>query len=154
MHTNDTKKIFPLLLAFFILNSAFLIAAVPALAHTSQEFQTKVGEAQGGNFSPFPLITCKGLDCNLCQLFHTFQHVILLLIYVAFIAALISIIIGAFLIMVSGGNPGTFASGKNAIFSAVIGVAIVLAAWVVVNTVIQALVDPSKFPLPWNQLSC
>ncbi len=151
---NDAKKILILLIFLFIVLSLSFFVALPAAAHTPQEFQTKVGEAQGNNFSPFPLITCRGVDCNFCELFHTFQHVILLLIYFAFIAALISIIIGAFLIMISGGNPGTFASGKNAIFSAVIGVVIVLAAWVVVNTIIQVLANPSEFPLPWNQLSC
>jgi len=129
---------------------AITLAAIsqPVLAH----FPTQQGE-----FGTFSIVTC-GFEgapkCDLCELLHTGQHVLAALVYAGVIASLIFILVGAVTIMISGGNEATFAKGKGTLVSAVVGLIIVLAAWLIVDTILNFLANPSGFPLPWYRISC
>lgn len=115
-------------------------------------------------WSIVPSECAKGRPClSLCDLAHTGQHIIQLLIALAIPIATIVILAGSFMIMTSGGSETRFAAGKNAITLAVIGVAVVFGAWIVINTIFVALARggaagtgaPSGvFPWPWNQIQC
>lgn len=90
--------------------------------------------------------------CNFCDALIVAKNIILLLLEFATIAATIMIVVGALMMMFSGGSEEKFATGKKTILSAVIGMAIALASWLVVNVVLQFLSGTPN--LPWNQINC
>jgi hypothetical protein len=76
---------------------------------------------------------------NLCDLVGTFINIIYLAMSIAiFIIAPISVAVGGIMIMFSGANPGLLEQGKKVLTGAVIGLAIVLCSYLIVNTVLWA----------------
>ena len=61
--------------------------------------------------------------------------VINFLLAVAFIIAVLFLIIGGFRYIISGGNAEAAEAGKNTIFNALIGIAIIILAYVIVSVV-------------------
>lgn len=92
---------------------------------------------------------------NLCDLIGTFINIIYLAISIAiFIAAPLMVAVGGIMIMFSGANPGMLETGKKVLTGAVIGVAIVLCSYLIVNTVLWALNITSIGGFNGNSLSC
>jgi hypothetical protein len=56
-----------------------------------------------------------------------------------FILAPIMVVVGGVMILMAGANPGMLESGKKAITAAVVGLIIVLCAYLIVNTFITVL---------------
>lgn len=117
--------------------------------------------AQGGLIAP-PTGTVPGVEGRvhtLCDFFATGQNILNFLVTISVAAAGIGIMIGGFLIMLSGANKSWYEKGVSALKAGVIGLVIVFSAWLVVNTIINALVPgvggvPLGFPWPWNQVRC
>lgn len=104
--------------------------------------------AQGG------LVPCSGPDCTICHIWVLLQRVINLLITIAFSVGTIGIIWGGFAIMTAGGSESRVTKGREIITTAVVGITIVLVAWVVLNSLFQFLAQgyaPLRF---WNQVQC
>ncbi len=57
----------------------------------------------------------------------------------------IMITYAGFLMVVNQGNPGKITQAKNIILNTVLGIVIAMAAWLIVDAVMVALYDPSKF---------
>lgn len=62
--------------------------------------------------------------------------------------AILAIIIGSIFILVSAGNPGRMGVGKSIVFAAIIGLALVLCSWVIVNFIMTTL----GYTATWNVL--
>ena len=77
-------------------------------------------------------------DCNLDQLLLMGQNIVYFLTTAAFIITAFFIVIGAFKMIVSGGNEKILTSAKDNIRSAIYGLIIVLVSWVVLNSIITA----------------
>lgn len=90
--------------------------------------------------------------CNFCDALFVARNIIQLLLEFALIAAALMIAVGALMMMTSGGSEERFASGKKTILNAVIGAAIALCSWLVINVVLQFLSGAPN--LPWNQITC
>ncbi len=100
-----------------------------------------------------PLVSCTGnyLPTNsdgstpnpctsLCDLIDTAINIIYFGMTLAiFIIAPVMIVIGGIMIMLSGANPGMLESGKKTLTATVIGLFIVLCAYLIVNTTITVL---------------
>jgi len=122
-----------------------LLATNIALAHDS------------GNNNDFwtpgePLVPCGGkvctansqcssqLVCSTCELLHLVRHVIdFLMIVAAPVLATFFFIVAGVYIMLGGANPGMLSKGKKMFTDALMGVVIVLLAWLIVNTLIKSL---------------
>src|SRR3989344_6510028 len=76
-------------------------------------------------------------DCDLDQLLLMGQNIVTFLITTAFVITVFFIVIGAFRMIVSGGNEKILTAAKGNITSAIIGLLIVLTSWVVLNTAID-----------------
>jgi len=72
--------------------------------------------------------------CTLCHLFLGISNILKWGRNILIAAALVAIVIGGILYIISAGNSGMMEMGKNAVKQALWGVAIVLGAWVIVNT--------------------
>lgn len=78
--------------------------------------------------------------------------VVNLLLFVAFIVALVFLIIGGIKWMMSGGDKEGSGKAKETVTSALIGLAVVLGAWVLVNIVIQFFTGGSLQNLTFQNL--
>jgi hypothetical protein len=77
---------------------------------------------------------------NLCDLVGTFINIIYLAMSIAiFIIAPILFVWGGVTIMFAGANPGSLETGKKILMGALIGLAIVLCSYLIVNTVLSVL---------------
>lgn len=114
-------------------------------------------------FVSFPLFTtAAGLvpcgpgtskpTCTYCDLFVLIQSVIKFAFSFSLVLGTIFIIVGGFKILTAGESPSRVDEGKSTIIAAVVGIAIALGAWLIVDTVMKAITGS---PLgPWNSISC
>ncbi|OGZ53426.1 MAG: hypothetical protein A3B25_01880 [Candidatus Ryanbacteria bacterium RIFCSPLOWO2_01_FULL_48_26] len=91
----------------------------------------------GGEVVPFePETACK----SLCDLIHTLIHLIVFGMSITlFGAAPILFAWGGILILTSAGNPGKISDGKKILTGTLIGILIILSAYLIVKTFIDAL---------------
>lgn len=89
-----------------------------------------------------PLVSCTGINCNMCSLFETAQMVIYFMMTLTlFVIAPIMITIGGISMLIAGGNEERFKSGKKMVTGAVIGIMITLVSFLIVNTFLGALTN-------------
>ncbi len=117
-------------------------------------------------FSLTNLIEAKGLvpcggpgedPCTACHLLVLIQNVIEFVIKAAFIICICLIIYGGFRWLFSFGNDENIAAGQKAIINALLGLMIVLAAWLIVNTIFWLLspnIEGVDIKSTWWQLEC
>jgi len=94
--------------------------------------------------------------CQLCHFFYMFQGIInkVLFTIVPLTAVLMLVVGGAFFIF-SAGNPGNVARAKSIITATVIGLIIVYAAWLIVNTFLIAIgVETWTGLKNWFEINC
>lgn len=95
------------------------------------------------------LVPCKGEDCDFAQLMQLIENVLNFLIFkIAVPAAAVAIMIGGWLIVTAGGNESKISNGKKIVGAAVLGLVIVLGAWLIVKTIIEALGAKITIPAP------
>lgn len=86
------------------------------------------------------LVPCEGTACTWNHLYALVANIINFMVYtLALPLTVIFIVWGGFLVMTAGGSQSRFESGKQAITWAVIGLVVVLAAWLIISLIIQAL---------------
>lgn len=109
------------------------------------------------------LVPCDGLDCDMCQLVDLGNNVINWLIGVLMVVFAIIAAWAGFELVVSGGNTSAKESAKSKFTNAFIGLIIVLAAWLIVDTLMRTLLIGSNGVLsngvytgfgPWSQIQC
>ena len=91
-------------------------------------------------------------QCRLCDLAILANNIINWLTTVSFALAVLFTMYGGYVIMTAGIKPDRLQHGKDVIKAVVIGLAIILVAWVFINTVLQVLTG-SQFG-PWNRIAC
>ena len=88
------------------------------------------------SFAQEGLVPCGGPgqpDCTFCHVWNLLDNVVKFLIQFAFAAGAIGIVVGGFFIMTAGGSESRVTKGREIITTAVVGVLIVLVAWVVIK---------------------
>ncbi|MEK7520657.1 MAG: transglycosylase SLT domain-containing protein [Patescibacteria group bacterium] len=103
-------------------------------------------------FASAQLISCSGPDCTLCDFLKTGSNIINLLTQIAVPISVVFIIYGGFMIMTAGPSEERAGQGRKILTSAIIGVAIVLGSWLILNTVF--LILNAQTPTPWNKIQC
>ncbi|MBI2064624.1 MAG: hypothetical protein HYT62_01060 [Candidatus Yanofskybacteria bacterium] len=144
-----TNKIILLTLLVILLSAFYFLSSTLALAHdpndtTSTGFWTPgepivpCGNVPGPGFTgpPTPLQS----PCTKCDFFHLLRHLIdLVLIFITPVVGTLFFIVAGVMIMMGGDNPGMLARGKSIFTNTFIGIAIILMAWLITNTLIQTL---------------
>ena len=95
----------------------------------------------------------------MCGLLQLFQNLLNFAFTITVPIAVIVLVYGGFRIMTAAGSPEGMKAGRDAVVTALIGVAIVFGAWIVINTILN-IVGLSLGGLggasimPWTGLSC
>ena len=104
------------------------------------------------------LVPCGTIEhpekCNLCHFFQLLQAIINGASVTLLALAAIFIVIGGIVILSSAGSPDRMSEGKKMITYSIIGIVVCFGAWIIINTVMSALVNPGKMPWPWNKIQC
>jgi len=106
------------------------------------------------------LVPCGGPDeqeCTACHLLVLVQNIIDFILEAVFIVCICLIVYGGFRWLFSFGNDKNIAAGQKAITSALIGLMIVLASWLIVNTILYFLkpqIEGIDLQSSWWQLKC
>ncbi|MBI4085780.1 MAG: hypothetical protein HY433_00870 [Candidatus Liptonbacteria bacterium] len=108
------------------------------------------GGTTGGTASNLPTCT------SLCDLFKTGQNIIYFMMTLAVLAiAPIMIVIGGIMMLVSAGSETQVSSGRKMVTGAVIGIAIALGAFIIVNTFFYAVaIITNGSPRSWFDIQC
>ena len=92
---------------------------------------------------------------NLCDFIGTFINATYLLLSIAiFILTPVFLVWGGVMIMLAGANPGILETGKKILTGTVISLAIVLCAYLLVNTALSVLSVTSVGGFNGNSVSC
>ncbi len=104
-------------------------------------------------FAQNPLVPCNGPECQACHLVQLGQNILSWLIGI--MASVIALVfaIGGMKMVMSGGNTESVSQGKSMMSNAVIGFVILLAGWLIVDTLIKLFVDDGKIGV-WNSIQC
>lgn len=144
--------------AFSFLVVFSILLLVPALASAAQARFPYWG----------PLVSCTGPLTNpdgttnanacksVCDLFATGQNIIYFMMTIAvFAVAPIMIVIGGIMILISAGSQERISSGRKMVTGAVIGIAIALGAFIIVNTFFYVIsIATGGSSRDWFKIEC
>lgn len=112
------------------------------------------------------LSQCSGTDCSACNVVHLANGIIKWLIGILFVIFAILVAVAGVRLVVSGGNHHALDEAKSMFLNAIIGFIIILSAWLIVDTIMRALVGTDERPgqlaiggkatgyLFWSQVQC
>ncbi|MBU2564405.1 pilin [Patescibacteria group bacterium] len=111
-----------------------------------------------------PIVHCGTRDpdskeCTLCDIFIMLKNIIEFLMELIIVIAPIFVLAGGVMILTAGVKPDQVATGKKMITSALVGIVIALASWIVLGTLFNFLAKgPSDsgdgMPWAWNKVKC
>jgi hypothetical protein len=99
------------------------------------------------------LVSCTGADCNFCDVAKTIGNIITFLFKLLTIIAVLVLVYAGFTLVTSAGNPSALEEAKGMFSNVIIGFVIIISAWLVVDTVMKALVDSDSGFGVWNEFS-
>jgi hypothetical protein len=113
--------------------------------------------------SAFPIVPqtgachCPGSAPDYGCVLQIFQNVVNGAVILGVVLCVMWIAYAGFTLMLSGGNPEARSQGKTRIANAIIGIAVILCAWIIVDFVMKTLYDPATtFESgtfgPWNSI--
>lgn len=102
------------------------------------------------------LVPCGGAgepQCQACDVTKLINNVVAWLVIILSIVASILIVMAGFKLVTSGGNSAAKTAAKETFTNIFIGFLIILASWLLVDTVMKALVNQQAYGM-WNQIQC
>lgn len=114
--------------------------------------EVRVFTNDGGD-AGFGLVPCSGPDCNTCSVIQLVNNVISFLVTILSVLAVIVLVFAGFKMVTSGGNQTAWEDGKSMFGNVIIGIIIVLAAWLIVDTLLGMLTRQGGLEF-WGTVSC
>lgn len=110
-----------------------------------------VSEAQFGGF-----VTCNGADCSACNLVQMANGIIVWLFGFVFLIFAVQMTIAGFKLVTSGGNSSAVSEAKSRFQNAIIGVIIMMSAWLLIDTIMKGLLPNGQLSGwgPWSEVKC
>ena len=103
-------------------------------------------------------VPCSGTDCAACHFVQMGNTILVWLIGILFVVFAVVAVIAGFGLVTSGGNPSAKQAAKDKLVNAVIGLIIVLAAWLLVDTVMRGLLTGGEGRIEgygvWSSIEC
>ena len=125
----------------FTVLAIVLIAPFVASAQLPSQIVPCDGTSAGG-----------GTECTVCHIAELAQNVLNTGIYIAVFLSAILFAWAGWKYVTAGGNSGQAGQAREIFTNVLIGLIIILAGWLVVDTVMKTLVDESVALGPWNKI--
>gem|GEM_PF-990001 len=106
---------------------------------------------------PGGFVPCQGSDCTACSVVDLANNIVKWLIGILMIVFAIITAYAGFGLVTSGGNPAAKTEAKQKLINAFIGLIIVLAAWILVDTLMRAILAGGNGEINgrlWTTISC
>jgi len=100
-----------------------------------------VASAQAGG-----LVPCNGPECNLCDLAQLAENVINFFVKISFVISALLFAYAGFLFFTAGADPGKVSSARKIFTDTIVGIIIILTAWLVVNVILTVLTGQGVNP--------
>lgn len=93
--------------------------------------------------------------CSLCHIFILIKRIVDFgTVNILIPLAILMVVIGGIMFLTAGGDPGRLGSAKKILTATLIGLVIVLAAWLIVNTIITFMTPASSPFQSWHTINC
>lgn len=102
------------------------------------------------------LIPCGGVgepECGSCELLQLINNLIEFLVQLAILVAGVIFAWGGFKMVISAGESGSISEARGMMTNAVVGIVIVLCAWLAVDTLMKMLLKEQVIGV-WNEIQC
>lgn len=110
-------------------------------------------DAQAGGFVP-----CDGPTCSACDLVSMINRIIVWLFGFVFVVFAVLMVVAGFGLVTSGGNQSALDAAKSKFQNALIGIIIMMAAWLIVDTLLRAILAGGTGQIlnygPWSEVRC
>ncbi len=122
-----------------------------------------VDVALAQSVAPGGLVSCNGWECSACDLVKMANVIILWLFGIIFLIFAALMMVAGFGLVTSGGNQSALEAAKSKFKNGIIGILIVMAAWLLVDTVMKGLVGGGSTGVavgeiagwgPWSEVKC
>lgn len=101
------------------------------------------------------LVTCLGPECQACHLVGTAQNIINFLISVSAVIGAMLFGWAGILMVTAGGKEAKITQARNIFTNVIIGLIIMLAAWLAIDTVMKLLANQDLSQIGgWNKIEC
>jgi hypothetical protein len=103
-------------------------------------------------------VPCSGVGCSACDFVVMANTITKWLIGISFIFFAVLCVIAGTKMITSGGNPSALTDAKKSLTNAFIGLIIIMAAWLAVDTLLRGLLKGNNGQIegygPWSQVQC
>ncbi len=79
------------------------------------------------------------MPCQFCHFFVMFRGILDFVLKLVIVIGVLMLTIGGFMFLFAGGSPKILDSAKSILTSTVIGLVIIFAAWMIINTIFMAI---------------
>ncbi len=101
------------------------------------------------------IVPCDGPDCQTCHFIQLGNNILTWIVGVMATICAIVIAVAGLKMVTAGGDTGAISNAKSMITNVIIGFVILLAAWLIVDTVMKVLVGGTLPGFgPWNKIQC
>ena len=99
---------------------------------------------------PDKIVTCDGVDCKVCDVATTAQNVLNMGIFVTIFLSAVLFAWAGWKHVTAGGDSGKVGEARRIFTNVGIGLVLILAAWLIVDTLMKTLTNGSFGP--WNKV--
>lgn len=134
---------------------SFSVAIVVAVVLSASVFigTTSIASAQATG-----LVPCSGLDCTTCNFADLANTIIKILFGAVALIFGVMMLVSGFGLVTSGGNPAALNDAKSKFTNALIGLLIMMSAWLIVDTLMRTLLKGDDGVIegwgPWSEIQC
>jgi hypothetical protein len=106
------------------------------------------------------LVPCDGPDCDICSIVSLGHNVLNFLVLASLLLATIMFAYAGIEMLIHSDNPGQIAQARSMLINVMIGMVILLAAWLMVDTVMKVMFTDKAFAglpgagKPWQDILC
>lgn len=108
--------------------------------------------------APGGLVSCNGWECGACDVIKMVNKLIIWLFGIIFLLFAGLMAIAGFGLVTSGGNQSALEAAKSKFTNAIIGIIIMMAAWLIVDTIMKGLLKNEDGSIdgwgPWSEIEC
>ncbi|NCN52205.1 hypothetical protein GW943_00105 [Candidatus Parcubacteria bacterium] len=126
---------------------------VPA---TNTETSQSASQSTSGDSSSFikKLVPCEGPECQACDVVKLADNIIGFLIQIGILIGVVIFAIAGFTMATSAGNASQVSKAKGMFTNVIVGFIILLAAWLIVDTVMKTFAKGNQSFGTWNEIQC